>query len=106
MIEQAKKKNIPNVDFVVGDCEKNLKEHMVMKEKVKVTGVPETMSPFLVKHIKRFRVKRYLIVMVQKILYVYRFASLVYHKGFFCNDILKNYILLNISLGHQSLKNN
>ena len=29
--------------------------------------------------------------MVQKILYVYRFASLVYHKGFFSNDILKNY---------------
>lgn len=23
MIEQAKKKNIPNDDFVVGDCEKN-----------------------------------------------------------------------------------
>ena len=40
--------------------------------------------------------------MVQKILYVYRFASLVYHKGFFSNDILKNYILLNISLDHQS----
>ena len=42
--------------------------------------------------------------MVQKILYVYRFASLVYHKGFFSNDILKNYILLNISLDYQSLK--
>jgi len=39
---------------------------MVIKEKVKVTGVPETMSPLFVKHIKRFRVKRYLIVMVQK----------------------------------------
>lgn len=62
MIEQAKKKNILNVDFVVGDCE--------------------------------------------KILYVYRFASLIYHKGFFSNDILKNYILLNISLDYQSLKNN
>ena len=60
MIEQAKKKNILNVDFVVGDCE--------------------------------------------KILYVYRFASHVYHKGFFSNDILKNYILLNISLDYQSLK--
>jgi len=82
MIEQAKKKNIPNVDFVVGDCEKNLKEHMVMKEKVKVTGVPETMSPFLVKHIKRFRVKRYLIVMVQKILYVYRLQALYIIKDF------------------------
>lgn len=40
----------------------------------------------------------------KKILYVYRFASLVYHKGFFSNDILKNYILLNISLDYQSLK--
>lgn len=49
-------------------------------------------------------VNKFIIVMVQKILYVYRFASLVYHKGFFSNDILKNYILLNISLDHQSLK--
>lgn len=49
-------------------------------------------------------VNKSIIVMVQKILYVYRFASLVYHKGFFSNDILKNYILLNISLDHQSLK--
>lgn len=49
-------------------------------------------------------VNKSIIVVVQKILYVYRFASLVYHKGFFSNDILKNYILLNISLDHQSLK--
>ena len=49
-------------------------------------------------------VNKSIIVMVQKILYVYRFASLVYHKGFFSNDILKNYILLNISLDYQSLK--
>lgn len=25
MIEQAKKKNIPNADFVVGDCEESVK---------------------------------------------------------------------------------
>lgn len=49
-------------------------------------------------------VNKSIIVMVQKILYVYRFASLVYHKGFFSNDILKYYILLNISLDYQSLK--
>ncbi|WP_418755170.1 peptide deformylase [Eubacterium ventriosum] len=49
-------------------------------------------------------VNKSIIVMVQKILYVYRFASLVYHKGFFSNDILKNYILLNISLDYQSIK--
>lgn len=49
-------------------------------------------------------VNKSIIVMVQKILYVYRFASLVYHKGFFSNDILRNYILLNISLDYQSIK--
>ena len=42
---------------------------------------------------------------MKKILYVYRFASLVDHKGFFSNDILKNYILF-LKLIMMFLQNN
>ena len=69
MIEQAKKKDIPNATFVVGDCEnvlviiegltmylceKDIRKMLSIIERSfqKVTVMVETMSPFVVKHVK------------------------------------------------------
>ncbi len=74
MIEQAKKKDIPNATFVVGDCENfpfendsfdaiicSMSLHhgrrQIMKEKVNVTGVPETMVQTLYARAKETRKK-------------------------------------------------